>query len=242
VSENKPFLSIVIPAYNEEKRLPGTLDNIISYLQTKPYTAEIIVVDDGCKDNTKKVAESFISQFPNLRVVDYGQNRGKGYAVRFGMLQAKGDIVLFSDSDLSTPIEELEKFLPKFEEGYDIVIGSRALKDSIITVSQPWYRVFMGKTFNLIVRTLFWTRITDTQCGFKAFTRKAVQDIFPRQTVFGFGFDVEVLFIGKKLGYKIAECPVIWENSEDSRVSAIKDSIKMFWDLLVIRNRLRGIK
>ncbi|MDS1029675.1 glycosyltransferase family 2 protein [Bacillota bacterium LX-D] len=236
------FLSVVIPAYNEEKRLPKTLQKISSFLQGKDYAYEILVVNDGSKDGTKQVAEDFQKKDLNIRVIDNPQNMGKGYAVRNGMLQARGQYFLFTDSDLSTPIEELDKFWSKFQEGYQVVIGSRALKNSVIKVSQPFYRVLMGKTFNVIVRFLFWTRIKDTQCGFKCFTQEAAQAVFPKQQIWGFGFDVEVLFIARKLGYKICEYPVEWVNSPDTRVSALKDSLKMFWELLKIRSSLRKIK
>lgn len=241
MGENEIFLSIIIPAYNEEKRLPATLERIHSYLQGKPFAYEIIVVDDGSRDNTVKIAASYREKIPGLRVLRNPQNMGKGYAVRNGMLEAKGKYVLFTDSDLSTPVEELDRFLPQFARGYDIVIGSRALRESVIKVSQPAYRVLMGKTFNLIVRTLFWTRIRDTQCGFKCFTREAAQAVFPRQAVWGFGFDVEVLFLARKMGYRICEFPVEWSDSPDTRVRALRDSLRMFLELLKIRwNLLRS--
>ncbi|WP_227762450.1 dolichyl-phosphate beta-glucosyltransferase [Zhaonella formicivorans] len=238
MAEKGLFLSVIIPAYNEEKRLPGTLERIHQYLQKKGFAYEIIVVDDGSRDKTVWVAEEFKKKDSNLRIVKNPRNMGKGFTVRNGMLNGRGRYLLFTDSDLSTPIEEFDRFLPRFEQGYDIVIGSRALRDSVIKVSQPWYRVFMGKTFNLIVRTMFWTRIKDTQCGFKCFTREAARAVFPRQTVWGFGFDVEVLFIARKLGYKICEFPVEWSDSPDTKVNAIKDSAKMFWELLKIRLNL----
>lgn len=242
MSDAEVFLTVIIPAYNEEKRLPPTLKEISAYLQEKGFSYEILVVDDGSQDRTAEVAEKFKRQEPRLKVLRNPKNMGKGYAVRHGMLKGRGQYLLFSDSDLSTPIQELDAFLRQHQKGYPIVIGSRALKDSIIEVSQPWYRVFMGKTFNLIVRLMFWTRIKDTQCGFKSFTRQAAREVFTRQTVWGFGFDVEVLFIARKLGYKICEYPVRWINSPDTRVHALKDSMKMFWELLKIRWRLFKLK
>lgn len=242
MTEAEVFLSVIIPAYNEEKRLPPTLERISAYLKAKGFTYEILVVDDGSRDRTAQVAEKYKLKEPQVKVLKNPKNMGKGYAVRHGMLKGKGKYLLFTDSDLSTPIEEFDAFLPQLEKGYDVVIGSRALKESVIKVSQPWYRVFMGKTFNLIVRLMFWTRIKDTQCGFKCFTRQAAREVFTRQTVWGFGFDVEVLFIARKLGYKICEYPVEWTNSPDTRVHALKDSVKMFWELLKIRWGLFKIK
>lgn len=239
---NEVFLTVVIPAYNEEKRLPETLKKIHEYLAKKNFTYEIIVVDDGSRDGTIKVAESFQELEPGLRVLRNPRNMGKGFTVRNGMLNGRGKLLLFTDSDLSTPIEDFDKFLPQFEKGYDVVIGSRALAESDIKVSQPIHRVIMGKVFNLIVRTMFWTKIKDTQCGFKCFTRAAVQAVFPKQQVWGFGFDVEVLFIARKLGFKICEYPVEWSDSPDTRVSPIRDSVDMFIDLVKIRWDLRKIR
>jgi dolichyl-phosphate beta-glucosyltransferase len=235
---NEVFLSVIIPAYNEEKRLPKTLEKIHDYLSKKDFDYEVIVVDDGSRDLTVKVAEEFKANHPKLRIVKNPGNMGKGFAVRNGMLNGHGKYLLFTDSDLSTPIEEFEGFLPELEKGYDIVIGSRSLKESDIKIRQPIHRVFMGKVFNLIVRTMFWTNIKDTQCGFKCFSRQVAQAVFPKQQVWGFGFDVEVLFLARKLGYKILEFPVEWSDSPDTRVSPIKDSVMMFLELLKIRWRL----
>jgi len=239
--EKEIFLSVIIPAYNEERRLPKTLEKIHEYLAKKDFDYEIIVVDDGSKDSTVRIAEGFKAVEPKLRVVKNPQNMGKGYAVRNGMLNGRGKYLLFTDSDLSTPIEEFDRFLPRLLNGYDVIIGSRALKDSNIKVRQPMHRVIMGRGFNLLVRTLFWTDIKDTQCGFKCFSREAAQAVFPKQEVWGFGFDVEVLFIARKLGFKVLEFPVEWSDSPDTKVSALKDSVRMFLELLKIRWRLRRI-
>jgi dolichyl-phosphate beta-glucosyltransferase len=234
----KLSISVVIPAYNEEKRIGKTLKRLSSYLSKKKYDYEIIVVDDGSRDKTVQVAKSFANK--KLRILKNRENMGKGASVRKGMLAARKKFVLFSDSDLSTPIEEIGGFM-KLRKKYDVIIGSRALKGSKIKIKQPFYRVLMGKVFNLFVNLLVVWGIKDTQCGFKLFKRDAAQKIFKKQSFNGFGFDVEVLFIAKKLGYRIREMPVVWINSPDTKVSAVKDSIMMFVDLLRIRvNGLRG--
>ena len=234
----KLSLSVVIPAYNEEKRIGKTLRKIISYLDKKKHDYEIIVVDDNSKDKTVNVVKFMKNK--RLRVLKNPRNLGKGGAVKNGMLAAKRKYVLFSDADLSTPIEEIEKF-EKFKDKYDVIIGSRALKESDIKIKQPFYRILMGKIFNLMVNILVVWGIKDTQCGFKWFRKDVVKKVFPKQTFNGFSFDVELLFIVDKYGYSIKEIPVTWMNSPDSKVSAVKDSIKMFIDLVRIRlNNLRG--
>lgn len=234
----KLSISVVIPAYNEEKRIGKTLRKILKYFENKKYDYEIIVVDDCSKDKTVHVAEFFKSK--RIKIIKNLCNLGKGGAVRKGMLSAKKKYVLFSDADLSTPIEQIEKFLP-FIKKYDVIIGSRALNDSEIRIKQPFYRVIMGRIFNLIVQILLLKGIKDTQCGFKLFTRKSAKKIFPKQTFKGFSFDVEILYIARKTGYKIKEVPVVWINSPESKVSALKDSIKMFIDLIKIRiNSIKG--
>jgi dolichyl-phosphate beta-glucosyltransferase len=236
-----PRLSIIIPAYNEEKRLPRTLDSLDEYLRTAPFEAEIIVVDDGSADGTKKITDEAAARFPAVRAVSNGINRGKGYSVRHGIREAKGDILLFYDADSSTPIGEVEKFFRAFDEGADVTIGSRSLPGSDVRVRQPWYRETMGRIFNLMVRLFILSGIVDTQCGFKAFKREAAARIFERQRLAGFSFDVEVLFIARKLGYRISEVPIVWINSPSSSVHPIWDSLKMFAELLKIRiNSLRG--
>jgi len=225
------MISIIIPAYNEERRIVDTLNKIKAFLDGKDY--EIVVVNDGSKDRTVEVVEELHDD--HIRIINNPGNKGKGYAVRNGMLHAKGDLLLFSDADLSTPIEELEKLLPFVKEGYGIVIGSRAMKESDIKVHQPFYRELMGKFFNKIVGLVAVKGIKDTQCGFKLFTREAADKIFKLQKLDGFSFDVELLYLAKKLGFKIKEVPIVWINDEDTRVSTIKDSAKMFFDLFKIR-------
>lgn len=231
-------LSVIIPAYNEENRIGKTLKKIIGYLERKKYDYEIILVDDGSKDKTIGVVKSLKNK--KVRILKNKHNLGKGGSVKNGMLAAKKDYLLFSDADLSTPIEELEKF-EKLKEKHDILIGSRALKESDIKIKQPFYRILMGKVFNFIVNIVVIWGIKDTQCGFKLFRKEAAKKIFSKQTFNGFSFDVELLFIAKKYGYSIKEIPVMWINSTESKVNALKDSIMMFIDLLKIRvNNLRG--
>jgi dolichyl-phosphate beta-glucosyltransferase len=227
----KPYISLIIPAYNEELRLGNTLKLTISYLNSIPHPYEIIVSDDGSKDKTTEVAK----QFQDVRVVGDGVNYGKGAAVRRGMLEAKGDIRVFSDADLSTPIYEIEKVLTQLNAGFDICIGSRAIDDNLIRKHQPFYREFMGKTFNKLVQIFALKGISDTQCGFKGFTEKAAEDVFSRSQINGFGFDVEILYLARKLGYEIKEIGVEWYNDERTTVHPIKDSIQMFKEIIKVR-------
>lgn len=227
-------LSIIIPAYNEEKRLGSTIEQIRDYLcNCNHFEAwEIIVVDDGSKDNTRNVANEAVSKDSRIRINPQRQNRGKGFSVKEGALIANYSVILFSDADLSTPIEELERFIPEIGR-YDVIIGSRALKESNIEKHQPFYREFIGKTFNLLVRKITGLNIYDTQCGFKLF--KDCRGIFEQQRIERFSFDVELLYLANKQGKKILEKPVTWINDERSKVSAVKDSYRMFRDLIKIR-------
>ncbi|MCX7017560.1 MAG: glycosyltransferase family 2 protein [Candidatus Sumerlaeota bacterium] len=229
-----PHLSVVIPAYNEETRLGESLRRVLAYLAAQSYDWEVIVVDDGSADATGRVSEE-IGRGRACRVLRNEPNRGKGYSIRRGMLEARGRYRLFSDADLSTPIEELDKFWPAVNDGYGMVIGSRALPDSNLEVRQPFYREMMGRVFNLFVRLLLVGGIRDTQCGFKLFTAEMAESIFPRQTLQGFAFDVELIVLARRAGFKVAEVPVRWINSPASRVSAWRDSAKMFLDLLRLK-------
>jgi dolichyl-phosphate beta-glucosyltransferase len=233
-------VSIVIPAYNEESRLAATLDRVLAYLGERGHPHEILVVDDGSQDGTAALAERYASR--GVRLLRNPGNRGKGYSVRHGMLAASRPLVLFSDADLSTPIEELERLAAPVEAGEAAVaIGSRAVAGANVEVSQPFYRVAMGKIFNRIVRLVALGGFADTQCGFKLFTREAAQAVFALQRFERFSFDVEILYIARKLGFRIAEVPVRWLNSPDTKVSPVKDSLDMFADLFRIRwNDLRG--
>ena len=235
-------LSVIIPAYNEERRLPKTLEEIDKYLSKQSYEYEILVVNDGSKDNTRDVARSLIPKIKNLKVTGYEKNQGKGYAVRFGMLEAKGDFRIFTDADNSTPIDQIEKMWPYFEKGYDIVFGSRDVKGAILDPPQPFFRRFLGEAFGFLTNLIVGTwGIADTQCGFKCFIKKAAEDIFPRCEINRFAFDPEFFVIAKKLGYKIKEIPIYWRNDPESKVK-FKWMVNMGLDLLKIRwNLIKGI-
>ena len=228
-------LSLIIPAYNEEPRLGDALDQAADYLAAGGIDAEVLVVDDGSTDGTVGVARERAARFGAFRLVSNGANRGKGYSVWNGLRQARGRYRLFTDADFSTPIQEWEKIRPKLEEGYDVVIGSRSLPGSQVLVRQVWYRELMGRFFNVLVRVLAVRGFIDTQCGFKCFTARAVEILSPRQTLWGFGFDVELLYIARKHGLRVAEVPVRWINSPASRLDPVKDSLRMFGELLTIR-------
>lgn len=233
------LISIIIPAYNEELRIKSTLDKILYYTNANnSYNYEIIVVDDGSKDKTIDL----VGQYKNVVLVRQSINQGKGAAVRRGMLEAKGDLLLFSDADLSTPIEELSKLIEKIDAGNHIAIGSRALNNDLIREHQPFYREIMGKTFNKIVQFLVIKGIFDTQCGFKLFTKDVGKKVFGLSKIDGFSFDVEVLFLASKFNYKIAEVPVLWFNDDRSKVNPITDSIKMLKEIFKIKSLHKNTK
>jgi dolichyl-phosphate beta-glucosyltransferase len=235
-------LSIVIPAFNEERRLPKTLERIGAYLNARSLRAEMIVIDDGSSDATAKLVEGDRQKYPCLRLVSNGRNRGKGFSVRHGILEARGEIVLFSDADLSTPIEEADKLLVALrEKGYDAAIGSRAVDRSLIDVHQSVFREQAGILFNHLVRRIAGIEFSDTQCGFKAFRRERARIIFEQQRIERFGFDPEILFLAKRHGLRVAEIPVRWSHDSGTKVNVVADGVGMFLDLLVIRwNALRG--
>src|SRR5215471_17470475 len=213
-------LSIVIPAFNEERRLPKTLERVIAYLQSKPGRTEVIVVDDGSTDATARVVGDYRQKHPSLRLISNGGNRGKGFSVRHGMLEAHGDIALFSDADLSTPIEEADKLLAAVrEQGYDAAIGSRALDRSLIEVHQSAIREQAGIFFNRMVRWIMGIDFSDTQCGFKAFRRERSRIIFEQQRIERFGFDPEILFLAVRNGLRVAEVPVHWSHDSATKVN-----------------------
>ncbi len=235
-------LSIIIPAYNEESRLPKTLDSIVAYLLARPYQAEILVVDDGSSDKTSEIVGAFQKNYPGLRLVSNPGNRGKGYSVRHGMLEARGEIALFTDADLSTPIDEADKLLAALkEQGYDAAIGSRAVDRSLIEVHQSAIREQAGIFFNGLVRWIAGIEFSDTQCGFKAFRRERARIIFEQQRVERFGFDPEILFLAKRNGLRVAEVPVRWSHDAATKVNVAADGSQMFVELLSIRwNAMRG--
>ena len=229
-------LSVIIPAYNEAERLPSTIEEAYGWL-TESFEAnfEIIVVDDGSSDETVAKTHEMITTHPQLKILAQPQNQGKGAAVKRGMLEATGEIRLFMDADHSTHIREAAKVLAATNKGAEVVIASRQHPESDISVSQSWLREHMGQSFNFIMRSIVGLEMQDTQCGFKAFTAKAAEDIFSRQKLDGFSFDVELLFLASKLGYNIAEIPVEWINEPNSRVRMIADPALMFADVLRIR-------
>jgi dolichyl-phosphate beta-glucosyltransferase len=240
----KPSLSIVIPAFEEEARLGSTIDATISYVSQGQANTELIVVDDGSKDRTAEVAKDSFAKFPSIKssVIRYETNRGKGFAVRTGLKAAKADIALFSDADLSTPIEEMHKLIDPIMAGdVDVAFGSRALDRSLIGTHQPWRREQGGKVMNLVIRTMSGLKFADTQCGFKAFNMVKFRPLLDRMKIDRFGFDVEFLFVAQYNGLRLAEVPVRWNNVEGSKVSVFRDTRRMFTELAEIkRNAKKG--
>ena len=235
-----PDLSIIIPSFNEEQRLPDTLRKIAAYVRERRPDTEVIVVDDGSTDKTAAVARSYQARIPLLRVLSNGTNRGKGFSVRHGSLEARGNTVLFTDADLSSPIEEGEKLLAGLVT-HDVAIGSRAVDRSLIEAHQSPFRESAGIVFNRIVRIILRLPFVDTQCGFKAFRRERCRIIFEQQTIERFGFDPELLYLARHHGLSTIEVPVRWAHSPATKVSMLKDSVQMFLDVFVIRwNALRG--
>lgn len=233
------MISIIIAAYNEEHRIGESLLKVKDYLTGQDLDYEIIVIDDGSTDNTKKVATGYKAKIINLKIISYPINKGKGYALRQGVLVSKGEAVLLTDADLSTPIEELSYMLPLISSReYDVVIGSRGLKQSTIIKKQPWWRQDMGKIFNRIVRLLVLDDFSDTQCGFKLFSGEVARSLFKDARIDRFAYDVEILALAKKKGFNILEMPVKWINSPDSKVNPIFDSLQMLFDLVKIRLRI----
>ena len=237
------YLSVIVPAYNEEKVLAEKMLLFDKFLSEKNYNYEIILVDDGSKDKTKEIAKNLEGIIKNFRLSGYKENHGKGFAVKTGMLEAKGRYRLFADADNSTPIQEIDKFMPFFGEGFDIVVGSRVAggRDENVKIEQPLYRRMLAKSANLIIRFLAVHGISDTQCGFKCFSAESAEIIFRKSRINRWGFDIEALAIGQKKGYKIKEVPVSWYNRADSRVRPIKGAITTLGELLKIKwNLLTG--
>lgn len=233
-----PHLSVVVPAYNEEVRLQPTLQRLHEYYAGQDYAYEVTIVSDGSTDDTAKLVAGFAAKHPNFRLIEYKPNRGKGHAVKVGMLAAKGELVLFCDADMATPQEETEKLLNHMRQGADIAIGSRPLRESALEIRQPLYREWLGRAFNKAVQIIGINGIDDTQCGFKMFRREVAQDVFKRCKVNGFGFDFESLMIARDLNYRIEEVPIRWRHQEGSKVSVVRDGSRMLLDL--IRLRLKG--
>lgn len=235
---SKIYLSVIIPAYNEEKRISRTIEDIENYLKNQNFESEIIIVSDGSTDKTVEVVKSFSNKFKNLKIIDYKENKGKGFGVREGILKAQGEFRIFTDADNSTPISEIEKFWKEFEMGADIVIGSREIKGAILDPPQPLFRRFVGECFKFLRKIIIglW-EIQDTQCGFKCFKKETVERVFPKCKIDRFAFDPEILILAKKAGYKIKEVPIYWRNDLMSKVK-IKSIFKMAIDLIKIRLNL----
>ncbi len=235
-------LSLVIPAYNEAGRLPPNLEKIAAWAQGQSRTVDLILVDDGSTDGTAELARQVLADRLPLLTLTNQPNRGKGYSVRRGMLEAGGQAALFTDADLSTPIQEADRLVAALEAGADVAIGSRTAKGSHIELHQPWYRELAGRTFGLVTRLIALPGISDSQCGFKCFRREAAQAIFPHQTLQGWAFDVELLVIARKLSYQVAQVPVAWYNDPASKVHMLTDGPRMVADMLRARWRHRGLR
>lgn len=234
-SGRKPFLSLIIPAYNERDRLASTLITIEAYMSSFRKSYEIIIVDDGSSDGMLDMVRQQAKESGTVRLVRYEQNQGKGYAIRQGVAVARGDYIAFSDADLSAPIDELPKLFDAIKDGNDVAICSRAIKGAVLEVRQPLYRELGGKALNLAIRTFAVRGIHDTQCGFKLFRGKAAHDIFKRCFINGWSFDIEALYLARKLGYEIAEVPVKWHHSEGSKIHPFSAGVHMLMDLIKIR-------
>lgn len=232
------FLSIIIPAYNEAERLPETLALVRDYLEQQSFTAEVLVVDDGSTDGTAACVQKMQKRFPQLRLERTPENQGKGGAVRHGMLQATGEYRLFMDADHSTPITELDKFLPELEH-FDVLIGSRYLHSESIKVKQPWKRRVISRSGNWLIQRALLPGIVDTQCGFKLFSAKAAEAIFSRQTMLRWSFDIELLTIAQEMGFSIKEIPVDWYDAKDSKLRAVHAALRSVKDVQTIRKHVR---
>ncbi len=236
-----PAYSIVIPAYNEAARIGNALESVVACIHERGWNAEVVVVDDGSRDQTAEIVRAFAKDHPEVRLLQNPGNHGKGYSVRNGILHSLGEVAMFTDADLSAPIEEAEGLFAAIAAGADIAIGSRWLERTRQTIRQPLYRQFFGRCFNGVTRAVMGLRFVDTQCGFKAFTRAAAQTVFQLQTIERWGFDPEILFIALKRGYRVQEVPVSWAHDERTRISYLKDGLRMLEDIAIVRwNALLG--
>jgi glycosyltransferase involved in cell wall biosynthesis len=227
--------SIIIPAYNESQRISASLDKIIAFMTEQHWLAEILVINDGSRDNTAEIVRQYAKTNPAVRLIENPGNRGKGYTVRNGMSQATGDVMLFTDADLSSPIEECRKLFAAIQAGADVAIGSRWLQAELQTERQPLHRQFFGRIFNFLLRVTLGLKYKDTQCGFKAFTRRAAQTLFARQRIERWGFDPEILYLALKYGFRVSEVPVAWAHDDRSKINPVTDGMKMFFEMLRIR-------
>ena len=230
-----PTTSIIIPAYNEERRLGASLESVLAYVAEQGWEAEILVVDDGSRDGTARLAAEVAARHPTVRLLQNPGNRGKGYSVRHGMLEAQGELLLFTDADLSAPIAEVAKLFAALRAGAEIAIGSRWLESETQTLRQPFYRQLFGRIFNLLLRLLLGLRFKDTQCGFKAFTRRAARELFPLQRIERWAFDPELLYLARRRNLAVREVAVEWAHDPRSTIRALRDGPRMFWDMLRIR-------
>jgi len=233
-----PTYSIVLPAYNESVGIADTLNKILAYIAKRGWNAEIIVVDGGSSDGTREIVREYAGKNPTVQLLASPENRGKGYCVRSGMLQASGDVLLFTDADLSSPIEEADKLFAALANGADVAIGSRWLDPHLQIQKQPLHRQLFGRIFNLVTHIILGLKFKDTQCGFKAFTRGSTHAIFPLQKIERWGFDPELLCLAKKFGFVVSEVPVVWADREESRVNPLRDGICMFVEMLRIRSHV----
>jgi len=235
-------LSVIIPAYNEEKRIVPTLKSIDKYLEVRPYDYEIIVVANQCTDNTEGVVKEYMKTVENLKLMSLENHcTGKGEAVKKGVEKAQGEYIMFMDADNATRIDEIDKFWPYFEEGYDVVIGSRQVKGANIVIEQPWYRRFLGRAANFLIQLILLRGIKDTQCGFKMFTYRAAKEIFAKSRIIGWGFDMEILAIARSRGYKIKELPVSWYEAGKSRLRPVRASWRTLRELIKVKlNLMKG--
>jgi len=237
----RPRYSIVVPAYNEQARIGSTLEQILHHLRAQQWNAEVVVVDDGSRDDTLEILNRFAREHPHVRVLQNPGNQGKGYAVRNGMLNARGEVLLFTDADMSSPISEASKLFAALEQGADVAIGSRWLDPSLQFQRQSLQRQALSRLYNIFLRIVLWFPYRDTQCGFKAFTRRAAEMIFPQQRVTRWGFDPEILFLAHRLGLKVAEVPVRWGHDEGSKIHPVRDGLRMAADTLKVRwNAMAG--